>query len=301
MQVAKTDVLRLVDDYSVGIRNIETALDDRSTEEHVIIPCHELKNLVFKNLRFHLAMSHAYLHIRHYPVQDIMDGLKFLHPVMDEEYLSSPVEFISDDLPDLIIVKEHDFSLHRNPVRRRSRDYRQVSRTQERELEGSRDRSSRQGKSVHRSLELAQLLLCAHSEFLLLIDDQQTEILELESLSYQFMCTYDDIESTSLESFLDIGNLFRSPQTADIVHVTWKVLQTALESLEMLQCKNGSRHEHGHLLAVSHSLECSTDRNLGLTESHVTADKSVHWTIVLHIPLDSLYCLLLIGSILVHE
>ena len=75
-------------------------------------------------------MRYAYFHIRYKPVQDIMDGLKFLHPVMDEEYLSSSVEFIAYDLLDLIMVKKHYFRLYRNPVRRRSIDYRKVARTQ---------------------------------------------------------------------------------------------------------------------------------------------------------------------------
>ena len=73
MQVAQTDVLGLVDYYRVGIRDIETALDDRRAEQHVIIPRHEVQDLVFKHLSLHLAVGHAYLHVRDDPVQDIVD------------------------------------------------------------------------------------------------------------------------------------------------------------------------------------------------------------------------------------
>ena len=115
------------------------------------------------------------------------------------------------------------------------------------------------------------------------------------------MSSYHDVESTRFESFLDIGYFLRCPQTADIVHVTRKVLQTALEGLEVLQGENGGRHKDSHLLAVCNGLECGTDSNFSLTESHISADKSVHRTIVLHVPLDSLYSLLLIRGILIHE
>ena len=69
----------------------------------------------------------------------------------------------------------------------------------------------------------------------------------------------------------------------------------------MLERKDGRRHKHHHLLAVRHSFECSSDSNLGLSEAHVAADKSVHRTIVLHISLDSVHSLLLIRSVLVHK
>ena len=220
---------------------------------------------------------------------------------MDEEYLSSPVQLVSDYLLYLVIVKEHYLRLHRNPVRRRSRDYRQVSRTQERELEGSRDRGGGQCQSVYRSLELAQLLLRTHTELLLLVYDQKSQILELKALSYEFVCTYDDIESTGLEPPLYIRNLFRSPQTAHIIDIARKILQTVLEGLEMLQRQDGGRNKDSDLLAVRHSLERSTDSNLSLSESHISAHKPVHRAIVLHVPLDGLNGLFLIRSILVHE
>ena len=94
-------------------------------------------------------MSHTYLHVRNQPVKDIMDGLQFLHPVMDEEYLSSPAQFILYDVLEFIMIEKHNLGLYRNPVRRRRIYYREVACSQKRELEGSRYRGSCQGKSVH--------------------------------------------------------------------------------------------------------------------------------------------------------
>ena len=133
-----------------------------------------------------------------------MDGLKLLYPVMDKEYLSSPVEFIVDNLADLVVVEEHDLGLDGDSVRRRRADDREISRSEEGELKGSWNRCSRKGKSIDRLLELTELLLCAYTELLLLVNDKKSQILELESLSYELVGTYDDVQSTCLESLLNI-------------------------------------------------------------------------------------------------
>ena len=72
MEVTEADVLCLVDDYGIGIRDIKSVLDYRRAKKHVIISGHEFKYLVLKNLWFHLTMSQAYLHIRDYPLDNIM-------------------------------------------------------------------------------------------------------------------------------------------------------------------------------------------------------------------------------------
>ena len=69
----------------------------------------------------------------------------------------------------------------------------------------------------------------------------------------------------------------------------------------MLKGEDCGRHKHSNLLAVCNSLERCSYSHLGLSESNIAADKSVHRTIVLHIPLDCAYSLLLVRCILVHE
>ena len=50
-------------------------------------------------------MSHTNLHVRHKPVQNLVNRRKFLHFIMYEEELSATVEFIIDYAPDLILVE----------------------------------------------------------------------------------------------------------------------------------------------------------------------------------------------------
>ena len=301
MQVAQADVLRLVYYYGIGIRNVQTVLYDRRAEKHVIVPCHEVKYLVFKYFSLHLTMRYTYLHVRHKPVQDVMHRLKFLYPVVDEEQLSASSQFIIDYLLYLVVVEKHDFRLDRDPVWRRGIDDGKVAGSQKRELERSRDRSGRKSQSVHRCLELAELLLGPYSELLLLIDDEKSEVLEFKSLSYEFMSTYDYVKRTGLEPVLYVCDFLCSPQAAHIIYVAREVLKTAGECLEMLQGEDGRRHKDSNLLAVRNSLEGSADGDFSLSEAHITADKPVHRAVVLHVALDGLHCLFLVRSVLIHE
>ena len=134
MQIAQSEILSLVNYNSIGIRNIQSVFYNGSTQEHIIITLHKIHHLVFKLLRIHLSMRHTYLHIRNYPVKNIIHPLKFLHLVMQEENLTSAIQLIIDYIPDFILIEEYDLCLNRNPVRWWSADNRKVSRPKKREL-----------------------------------------------------------------------------------------------------------------------------------------------------------------------
>ena len=154
MQVAQADVLRLVDDDRVGVRDVKTVLDYRGAKKHIVIPTDEIQHPVLQLLGFHLTMSHTNLHVRHKPVQNLVNRRKFLHFIMYEEELSATVEFIIDYAPDLILVEQDYLGLRRNPVRRGSVDDGQIPGPEQRELQGTRNRGGRQSQSVHRGLHL---------------------------------------------------------------------------------------------------------------------------------------------------
>ena len=69
----------------------------------------------------------------------------------------------------------------------------------------------------------------------------------------------------------------------------------------MLVGKDGGRHEHSHLLAVGSGLEGGAYGNLGLAESHVAANQSVHGFLALHVGLYGLGHGELVGGVLVNE
>ena len=301
MEIAQTYVLCLIDEYGVGVWNIETVFYYGCAEQQVIFPLHESKYLVFKHLCLHLTVGHAYPHIRNQPVEYVVYAIQFLNPVVQEEYLSVAVQFVIDYAAYLFLVEEYDFGLNGNPVRRGSVYYGKVPGSQERELEGSRNRSGSKGQGVDRLLQLTELFLGTYSELLLLIYYQQAQILELECGIQKFVGAYDYVYAAFFESFLYVGYFFCAAQPAHVFHIAREVLQTGTEGVVVLQAEYGCRYENGNLLAVRNGLEGSPYGNFRLSESYVSADQTVHRTSVLHIPLCSSNRLFLIRSVLIHK
>ncbi len=173
MQIAQSKVLRLIYDHGVGVRHVQTVFHNRSAEKHVVVSPYEVHNLVFKCSGLHLTVRNADLHVRNQPVQNVMYGSKFLHFVVHEENLPSPFEFIFNYAFDFFFVEQDYLCLGRNPVWRRGADDGKVSGSEQRELEGSRNRSGREGERVHGSLHLSELFFGGHAEFLLFIHYEQ--------------------------------------------------------------------------------------------------------------------------------
>ena len=69
----------------------------------------------------------------------------------------------------------------------------------------------------------------------------------------------------------------------------------------MLIGQHSGGHKHCHLFAIYSGLESGTHGHLGLTESHIATHQSVHGARTLHIGLDILRGLKLVGGVLVEE
>ena len=115
------------------------------------------------------------------------------------------------------------------------------------------------------------------------------------------MSAYDYVNASVLLAFLNLFHLFCAAQSANVIYTAREILEPAAESCEMLKRKYGGRNEDSHLLAVADSLESGSDSDFRLSEAHITADKTVHGAIVLHISLDSLCSKFLVRSILEHK
>ena len=301
MQIAKAYVLSLVDDDGIGIRDVQSVLYDGGTEKKVVISGHKIQNFVFQLLGFHLSVGYADFHIGHEAVQNVINGLQFLHPVVKEKYLSSPVELVVYDFSNFIRVEKHNLSLDRYAVRRRCGYYGQVTGSEKRKLQSPRYRCSSKSQSVHGFLELTQFLLCAHTEFLLLIDYQQPKVPEFETCTEYLVSTYQYIYGPALEFLLDFSQFLCTAKTAHKIYIAWKILQTGSESLVMLQGKNGCRHKNSHLFAVRSRFERSPYGHFRLSEAHISAYQTIHRAFRFHIPLDGLHSLFLIRSVFVYE
>ena len=77
--------------------------------------------------------------------------------------------------------------------------------------------------------------------------------------------------------------MLRAFESIKIFNVDRETVQTVLEGLVMLQGQDGGGYQHGYLFAVSSSLEGGTNGHLGLSETHVAADESIHRALAFHV------------------
>ncbi len=77
------------------------------------------------------------------------------------------------------LVPLHYIGPHRQTIDRRGLDGREFAQARHRHLQRARDRGGGQGEHVHIGTQLLELFLVGHPEALFLVDDDETEILEL--------------------------------------------------------------------------------------------------------------------------
>ena len=90
-------------------------------------------------------------------------------------------------------------------------------------------------------------------------------------------------------------------EARDVLDRERVVAQALGERAEVLLGEDRGRHEHQHLLAGVGRLERGAQRDLGLAVADVAADQAVHRALGLHVPLDVLDRLALVGRLAVRE
>ena len=148
---------------------------------------------------------------------------------------------------------------------------------------------------------MTEFFLRSHAELLFLIDNQQTQVLKLESRTQYLMGSYQDIYPAFFQPLLDVGDFPGRAETAHIFDRTGQTFQAGLEGFEVLESQDRCRYQHSNLLGITDCLESGADGHFGLTESYVAADEAVHRAGIFHILLDGFRRPFLIGGILVHE
>ena len=111
----------------------------------------------------------------------------------------------------------------------------------------------------------------------------------------------EDVDLALLEVFQQGRRLLRRAGPRQVVDAHGHVFQPALEGAEVLIGQHRRGHENGHLLAVDGGLEGGPDGHLGLAEADVAADQAVHGLGALHVGLDVLRGLELVGCVLIEE
>ena len=113
----------------------------------------------------------------------------------DAEDLAAAEALALDRLADDHAVEGGDEGADGEAVDRRGGDQAHLAHAGQGELQGARDRGRGQGEDVDVGLQRLQLFFVGDAEMLLLVDDQQSEVGELDALGEQGVGADDDVDA----------------------------------------------------------------------------------------------------------
>ena len=131
---------------------------------------------------------------------DLPDGI---HAVVDEVDLPAAIEFLLDGGLDQLVVPAGDHGLDRHAVLGRRFDHAHVAQSDQRHVQGARDRRGRHGQHVHFLAHLLEALFMADAKALLFVDDQQAEVGELHVFREQPVGADQDVDLAGFDFLQD--------------------------------------------------------------------------------------------------
>ena len=301
MELAQAETVGMVDDQRVRIGDIKTGLDDCGTHEHVYVAMPEVADDLVELLLPHLAVGDADVRLGHQRVDLVGDGRDVLHTIVDIEHLAASQQFAAYGCGDLRILVGAHIGQHRQPVFGRGGERGHLANAGHGHFQRARDRRGRQGQHVHVGAQGFQRLLVFHAETLLLIDDDESQILELDFRVQQLVRADDHVHRAGFQPLDGLVDLFGGLESAHGRHIDRETLESFAERLVMLLDKQRGGHEHGHLLAVLHGLEGGTQCDFGFAEAHVAADEAVHRHGLFHVGFNFVDGGELVGGFLIGE
>lgn len=115
-----------------------------------------------------------------------------------------------------------------------------------------------------------------YPESLFFVDNDQSQVGELNILGKQSMGSNGDIDSSLVNILEDRHLFFASFKPAQGFNAEWIISHSLTKSTSMLLCQYGCGYQDRNLFAVFNGLEGSTNCDLRFSEADITADESVH-------------------------
>ena len=301
VELGQAKLTRAVDHDRVHVRDVEPGLDDRGADEYVVLGVGELDHDPLEPSLVHLPVRDDVAGLRHELPQTVCLVLDPLHAVVDVVDLTAAVELAQDRLAQHVVASLHDVGLDRLTVLGRRLDHADVSHARERHVQRARDRRSRQREDVDVRAELLQPLLVTHAEPVFFVDDDDAEVAELHILLEHAVRPDHDVDLARAECVHDAALLSRRAEARQHGDPHREGGEPLGERLVVLLREHRRRHDDCHLLAVHDRLEGGAERDLGLSVTDITHDQPVHGPPALHVALDVLDRLQLVGRLGVGE
>ena len=246
---------------------------------------HKLQHHFLQFALAHLSVAHCDAGARN---QFLKFGGNFpdrIHPVVHEIDLAAALQFLLDRRLNQLEIPVRDHGLNRHAVFWRRLDHAHVAQPDQRHVQRPRNRRRRHGEHVHLRPHLLDSFLVAHSEALLLVHHQQTEIGELHVLGEQPMRADQDVHLPRFDLQQDFLDLLCRAEAADHLNRYWERRKPLLEGFVVLEGEYGGRREHSRLLVITDRLERGAHRDFRLAVADIAAQQPVHGQLRFHVTL----------------
>ena len=286
VELRKAHLVGVLDDQGVDVRDVDAGLDDRGADEHLDLAVRDVLHDIGEHGLVHLPVRHGDRHVAELLLELARGALDIVDAVVQVVDLAAALQLAPDGVGEDAPVVLHDEGLHGQTVLGRLLDRGHIADAGHGHVQRAGDRRGRERQHVDAARELLDVLLVRHAEALLLVDDEQSEILEFYILTEQPVRADDEVDLAGgelRERLRDLAAGAEAAEHRDIHRKTEKALQGGLV---VLLREHGRRHEDRGLLAVEHTLHHGAQRDLGLAEAHVAAEQSVHRDRALHVALD---------------
>ena len=255
-------------------------------DQNVGLVMHELEHHLFQFAFRHLSVAHDDARPRHQFLQLGGNLPDAVHAVVHEIDLAAAFQFLLDGRLDQLFVPAGDHGLYRNAVLRRSLDHAHVAQSDQRHVQGARNRRGRHGQHVHLLAHLLQPLFVAHAETLFFVHHQQAQVGKLHVFREQAMGADQDVDFARFHLLQNFFLLLRRAEAADHLDGDGKRRKALLESFVVLEGEDGGGREHRNLLVVADGLERGAHGDFRLAVAHVAAQQAVHGLGRFHVALD---------------
>src|SRR3954451_7002490 len=301
VELGEAEEVGALDDQRVRLRDVDARLDDARRDEHVGLAAQEAHHPLLELLLLELPVRDLERHVRAQAAQALGRLVDRLHAVVHEERLALALLLADERLLDEVLVVLADVGLHGAAALGRRLDDADVAHAGEGHLQRARDRRGAHRDDVDLELELSEQLLLLDAEALLLVDDDQADVLAAQVAAEEPVRADEDVDRARVERGDRLALLLGRAEAADVLDREGVVLEALGERAEVLLGENRGRREDEDLLAVVGRLERGAQRDLRLAVADVAADEAVNRLRALHVALDLLDRLALVGRLLPGE
>ena len=186
MELGEAQPVRVLDDEGVDVRNVDARLDDGRADEDLRLTVRELLHHMTQTLFVQFAVCDRNADLLAEELFELrgaaVDGLHAVVQVVD---LPAARKLAPDGFGDHAPIVLEYIGLHRLTVLRRHLDGGHIADARQRHVQCARNGRRGERERVHLLGKLLELFLVRHAEALLLVDDEQSEVLEVQPLLQQ--------------------------------------------------------------------------------------------------------------------